>query len=294
MPETPLILYIDLQQGSRIDLEAAANASLAWTRTIKSIGRQIDPFFDWSVQLESTLPGSQKIKSYIVLPEKAELRGMIKGAIAVCLLFSFKVIAAWTIEQVLEFINGPDAPEEVKALSKEDVKELAAEIVVLLNHGVGAKESTQVFEALEEDRHVTGVGVSSKHENRPSRMISRSEFPDRNNLDKDNEAESRVVSERIDLTLIRPILTSESSRRWGFQSRYGVFGAPIHDQDFLDALASGSLNIPMAEGIRMIVDIEITEHKEGDLWRPVERVIKKVVEVIPPAMQSRMELDGPQ
>jgi hypothetical protein len=100
--------------------------------------------------------------------------------------------------------------------------------------------------------------------------------------------------DRTELILVRPILTSNSTRRWGFQTHYGSFGAPIHDTELLDKLAKGTLNIPMAEGITMVVDIAITEQREGQLWRPIERVITKVVSVSLPAEQVSLDLEGPQ
>lgn len=294
MSEISLTLYIDLEQGSRIDLDVLANAALAWSNLIKVSGQQVDPFTDWHVELESALPGSQKLKSIIRLPQNAETRGMIKGALLASILFVFKEAIAWGVSEVLEYLTGGDAPSEVQMLPESERQKLAEEIVLLLRGGQGAAEAKDVYKALKEDEKVQGVGVTANSSGRPSFVVGRSEFSSRTDDEKLDDKVERTKVETIELTLIRPVLTTDTSRRWGFQSSFGSFGAPIRDQSFLKTLSEGRLNVPMTQGIRMVVEIEITEEQVGAVWRPVDRVIIRVINVIPPPQQESFDLSGPQ
>ena len=281
-----------MDQDARIDLEAAAQASLAWANLIKTVGQQVDPFTEWHVELESSLPGSQKIRSIISLKTSAEKKAAIKGAIIASILFMFKEAFAWGVGEVLDYLRGPDAPEEAQSLSEEERRLLAEDIVRLLGSDAGRDEATAVYEALEKDEKVTGAGATSSPTGRPSVVVRRDQFPSRS-ADVEEPKAQRTSTDQVELILIRPVLTTDTSRRWGFQSRYGTFGAPIRDQKFLLALAEGRLEVPMSQGIRMIVELEITEEQDGGLWRPVDRVITRVIEVMPPPRQASL-LDDPE
>ncbi|MEX2520833.1 MAG: hypothetical protein WD969_16055 [Paracoccaceae bacterium] len=294
MTETALTLYVDLDQGSRISLEAAATASLAWASLIKSINHHVDPLSEWRVELESAIPGSQRIRSIIKLPDSAHARGVVQGAILASLIFIAKETVAWGVGEIMEYLSGPDAPEEVQKLSDTERNEIAETVVNKLRAGVGRKEATKVYEALKVDENVRGAGATASLTNRPSIVIPRDEFPSVAEVVEEEPKSERTTREQAELTLIRPILANDTSRRWGFLSRHGTFGASIRDQVFLDALAAGELNVPMAQGIRMLVEVEITEKFDGTVWMPVDRIITRVIEIIPPPRQVRLDLEGPQ
>lgn len=277
MPETEITLFVGLRQGTRIDLETAANASLAWAVLIKAVGQQVDPFTEWSVELESSLPGSLKIRSIIRLGSAAEKRGAIKGAVLVSLFFIFKEAASWGVSEILDYLTGPDAAPEARDLSEDDRQQIAKDVVSQLQRDAYRAEVANVYEALERDEKVTGAGATANPSGQPSIVIPRQNFPSRDTADEDDPKTQRIVTEEIDLLLIRPVLTTDTSRRWGFQSRYGTFGAPIRDQAFLSALAEGRLDVPMSQGIRMIVEIEITEEESNGIWKPTERIITRVI-----------------
>jgi hypothetical protein len=285
MTETQLTLYIDLQQGSRLDLEAAANAALAWSRLIKTVGQHVDPFITWKVELEGTRAGSIRLGSIIKLPDNAENRGMVKGAIFASVLFVFQSVGSWGIGKIMDWITGPDAPPEARSLSQEEMRLLAEEIVVLLENGVGRDDAAEVYHALEQDVDVTGVGVTSQRDRRPEVVIPRSSFPSRQVDAGKDEPKERVGIERTDLVVVKAVLANSPTRRWGFQSRLGAFGAPIRDAKFLSNLVAGRLNVPLRQGIIMDVDLETTERFEFGVWRPVERAVLAVHGITAPAAQ---------
>ena len=289
MAETALTLYVDLPQGTRLDLEAAANAALAWSRMIKAIGQHVDPFTEWKVELDSATPGSQKLRSFIRLQDRSEVRLLIIAAIGGALGFMLKEVAAWGIGEVMDYIKGPDAPAEVRSLSEEEVRALAEQIVVLLKQGVGQEEAKEVYDALEKDPDVSGAGATSARDKRPDVVVPRASFPGRPGPSEAKpESQERVLLEQMEAVLIRPLLTSSTTRRWSFQTRGGTFGAPVQDTKFLEDLLAGRLNVPLRQGIVMLLEVEITEEAFQGLWRIKDRVIKRVLEVKAPPVQTSL------
>jgi hypothetical protein len=288
MTETSITLYVELRQGARLDLESAANASLAWSRMIKAIGHSIDPMGDWDIELESSLPGSQKIRSYIKMKVGSDLRTLIVGAVGAALFFIAKEAVAWGVGEVLDYLRGPDAPAEVQSLSDEEVAAIAERIAVILQGSAGKTEAVEVYEALEADPDVTGAGAMNGERRKPDIIIPRAAFPSRHEPAGIAEPEERTVTERLDVILVRPVLAALTNRRWGFQTRSGSFGAPIQDERFLRDLVEGRLNVPLSQGIVMDVDLAVTEERIGGVWRPKERVVKRVYGIRKPLVQGRL------
>ncbi|MCC5956278.1 MAG: hypothetical protein JJU07_09250 [Natronohydrobacter sp.] len=297
MTEASITLYVELKQGSRLDLEAAANASLAWSRMIKAIGHSVDPMGDWTIELESSKPGSQKIKSFIKMKVGTDLRTLIIGAVGAALFFVLKESVAWGVGEVLDYLKGPEAPAEVQLLSDEEILDIAERIAAILQGSAGKEEAVEVYDALKSDPDVTGAGAMSGEGGRPTFIIPRESFPTKRELDDASEPEERIVTERIDVILVRPVLAALTNRRWGFQTRGGSFGAPIQDESFLRDLVEGRLDVPLSQGIVMNVDLAVTEEKIGGVWRPKERVVQRVHEIKRPYVQGglfdSLEKDDP-
>lgn len=58
MSETSLVLFIDLEPGTRIDLRVAANASIAWADLVEEVSFHFDPLNAPKIELERSQPGS--------------------------------------------------------------------------------------------------------------------------------------------------------------------------------------------------------------------------------------------
>lgn len=292
MRETAITLYVDLPQGARLDLEVAAHAALAWSRMIKTIGQHVDPFATWEVELESALPGSQKLRSILRLPENSDARNIVLGAIGADAVFLLKEAISWGVSEVMDYMKGPDGPAEVRALSEDEVRNLAQEIVSLLHSGVGQKEAAEVYDALEKDPDVTGAGATSARDRRPLVVVPRSHFPGPTSAENaEVGVPERASLEVMEATLLRPLLTASTTRRWGFQTRSGSFGAPIEDAKFLESLLAGRLNVPLRQGIVMVIEVEITEELVDGVWQIKDRVVRRVLDVKMPPVQTDL-LDG--
>lgn len=287
MSGASLVLFIDLQPQSRIDLRAAAKAAIAWADLVEEVGFHFDPLNAPKIELESSEPGSQKLKT-IINAITDDPKASIRTAIISALIFIGGTSLRWGWEQVLEYMSSPDAPQIDVRLSQEDKVEIAKEVARLLQTELGQEQAQDVYGALETDPNVTGAGVSGTTDRRPEIIVERSEFPKRRYAEQDEGSERRLHVERMDLVLVRAVLTEETTKRWGFESQRGKVSATIKDEKFLQRLAQGQLNIPMTQGIHFNVDLEITEVLVGEIWQVKGYSITKVHSVKPPPMQPRL------
>ncbi|KAF0677332.1 hypothetical protein [Profundibacterium mesophilum] len=291
MSQTSLVLFIDLKPDAKVDLRSAARAAIAWADTIERVGEYVDPFASPQVDLVSSEPGSQRIKA-LIRSISSDPKSDVRTAVIVAALFIAKVSVAWGWEQLLEFIKGPDAPESVQQLSEEEMVELAKQVAQAIRNEVGVKPARRVFQELNNDERVVGVGVTGRDGARPVHIVTKPDFPTQFTEEDGTESEQRVKVEEVELILLRAVLTTETTKRWGFRGPFGNFGASIKDQAFLDRLASGALNVPMREGIILKVLLETTEERKDDVWKPKEHVVQRVLHVSPPPYQPSV-LPGP-
>jgi len=289
MSSTSLVLFIDLEPKTRIDLRTVANAAIAWANLVEEVSFHFDPLSAPRIELESSVQGSQKLKTIISLI-RDDPKATIRTAVVSSLIFIGGTTVNWSWEQILEWMQGPDAPQIEVVLTQEDMQALAKEVAKALKDEIGKDEAVEVFGALEADENVTGAGVSGTTERRPLTVIERGEFPKRTIIRDADATERRIYLEKMDLVLLRAVLTDETDKRWGFSSSRGKFGATIKDESFLRRLASGALNIPLSKGIVLNVDLEVSEERDQEVWHVKEYTIIKVHSVQPPQTQSGFDL----
>lgn len=293
MSESSLVLFIDLQPNTRIDLRAAARAAIAWADMVEEVGAHLEPLTPPTITLEGANPGSQKLRT-VIQSMVGDPKAAIRTAIISALIFMAKDTVTWTWEQVLEWISGPDAPPESQSLSEADREALARDVVEALQRRIADEHSRRVYDELGRDAHVTGAGVSGQAEHRPQVVVPRQNFPANIYLVEERSVEKRERTEETNLVLFRPVLTKETNKRWGFTWQHGKIGATIKDDVFLERLATGDLQITMSEGIVFHVNLQIVEEREGDVWVVKEYSVLKVLDVRPPLKQDVFHLDGPE
>ncbi|WP_136634944.1 hypothetical protein [Pseudooceanicola onchidii] len=290
MSETPLVLFIDLKPDTRIDLKTAARAAIAWADTVESVGAFFDPAHPPTIDLVASEPGSQKLRG-IIKSITDDPQALIRTAIVSSIIYIVDTGGRWGLEQVLEYMKGPDAPQEVVSLSEEERTQIAKDVAAALEARLGEAPARRVFAELSNDDDVTGVGVTSRTDgNRPSIVVSRGEFPPEVFIIDHEGTEKRTRVEEVDLVLFRPVLTTETDKRWGFTWPYGKIGATIKDHEFLTNMAEGKLGIEMAQGIVLTVLLEISEERRESVWSVKEYSVQKVVKIRPHEKQERMDL----
>ncbi len=273
-----LSLYIALEPSRNMDLEAAAKAAIAFNSLIKEIAFVIDPFATVRVELKSGTEGSLSLNSVVrgvtgVLT-KERLAAIALGA---C-VFVGEQTASWAYAKFMDSIwESETAPPEDLELIMER----------LITAPSVQKEVRRLYQELQRDDAVTGVGICGEHDTKPGFIVPRSEFSERGLEVKETEAELvRYVTSVQSVTLVSPVLV-QGKRKWKFKQGKTEFGAPILDDRFLKRVLSGREPILMSDGITMKVKMTTKEHRlDGVVWEIVERSIDEVIEVILPPTQT--------
>ncbi|MGR9273186.1 hypothetical protein ACU8KI_01010 [Rhizobium leguminosarum] len=280
-------LYLDLKKGMKVDLATAARAALAFDAALKEIAFSIDPFATIRIELESGTEGSLSLNSIISAAklDQARLKAIAWGIAA----FFVADTASYTYEKVLDHLFAE--PEIHQSLSQAEIEDLAAAVVRIVESKATEKQVGKIYQELQRDEAVKGVGVSPKHGRRPTEIVPRSEFQKRGRIVEESEKTGQRSETTVQtLTLVSPVLVQGSARKWKFRSGKLEFGAPVKDRRFLDRVLSGREPVPMSDGIRMKVVLTVKEERKDDVWQIKDRIIDEVIEITPATEQTSLNL----
>ena len=284
----PLSIHLELERDTAADLVTVARASLALSDLIKRAALLADPQLDFRVELVSGTEGSLILNSRIRgLAEKAKDKRALITLVVLAALAIGGDIRSWSVSQILDWAKA-NIIETEAAPSSEEEEQLRSTITEAVTNQVAERISERFFSALESDHSIQAVGVSSSPNIKPAYFVERSEFPERSGqLESDLEETERTRFTETTLVLVAPIL-KPSKKMWRFIGETGEFSAEVHDSDFLDAIYSGSLEIPMVAGIQMDVELSIKEVREGPVWSPRKFVIERVRSYRAPGHQQKL------
>jgi hypothetical protein len=285
MQEGTISLYLDLRKGYRADLEVTAKGALAFAEMVRELTRNIEPGLEVQLDLQSGTEGSLYLNIIVRFVKKAldvdklSISTLI-GAAVIALLVD---VRSWGVGEVMNWLKGPEAPPVAKTLTEEEVRQVAAKIVTMLNAGVALNERQKVFGELSRDATIQGIGASGVHDYRPSEIIRREDFrpqqaPPLLMLEPPIPTGHRRSVTRERVTLISPVLM-QSDRKWRFQFRGAEISAAVRDRDFVDRVLQGQVGVRLKAGIQMDVDLEVSEEREGDEWHVRERRIVHVHDI---------------
>ena len=293
MTAAPVSLYLDLEKGQVADLDVVAHAALAWSAAIKESAFFLDPSIDIRVELASGTEGSLSLNAIIksvrdTLADKKTIRTIVLTSI----FWTLEQAGAWGIGQILDLMKADDAAPIVRDLSEEDKQDIADRVVGQLNGRVAQHQVQRIYREAERDPAIKGVGVTGKPGKKPSVIVPREAFARHAGHAeiKEETITKRVVPQSIRVTLIRPVLVEDSTRRWRFRVDQREFSASMKDQAFLQRLLSGSSSVPMVTGIQMDLDLETTEEFRGGVWVETQRDVVRVVRLVPPQRQLTLPL----
>lgn len=282
-------LYLDLKDGMKVDLATAARAALAFDAALKEIAFSLDPFATVRVELESGTEGSLSLNSIITAAklDETRLKAIARGIAA----FFAADTASYTYQKVLDhFVEEPEAHQ---SMSKEEIDQLATAVLRIVESKAAEKQVGRIYQELQRDEAVRGVGVSPKHDRRPAQIVPRSEFQSRGRVVEESEKMGERSETTVQvLTLVSPVLVQGSSRKWKFRSGKLEFGAPIKDQRFLDRVLSGRERVPMADGIRMKVVLTVKEEYKDGVWQIRDRTVNEVMEITSASEQGSLNLEA--
>lgn len=274
-------LYLDLESGSKVDIEVAARMALAWSSAIKEVGAHIAPDAILEIKLESGSEGSLSLNGLVKAAQRNLDPITLKVIVVTGVLFILKEGAAWGLGEVLDWMRGEDAIAITQGLSDDDIQSIAKRVASELAAKTGDNEVRLVFREAEKDKAIKGVGSKTASGKRPRLIVPRDEFQTRS-IDAqtvDDEIETRQNPRRLKLVIIRPVLKVDTKKVWRFQSGTGEIGAVVKDDGFLTRALTGEEAIPLREGVVLDVLLDVTETREGGsqgAWQPKSYAVKRV------------------
>lgn len=285
-----LSLYLDLRPGAKVDLAAAAKAALAFDIAVKEIAFFFEPGAQVRLELESGTEGSLSLNSLITAAglDQARLKAI---AWAVMTFFALETVS-YTYATILDAVSGD--PEITEHFSEKEIEDLATRIMKIMESKAAQRQVGKVYQELQRDDAVRGVGVSPKHGRKPDQIVPRAEFEKRGRVIQESEATGQRSETSVQqLTLLSPVLVRDSPRKWKFKMGKTEFGAPVKDSAFLDRVLSGREPVPMSEGISMKVKLAVKEVKVDGVWQIKDRVVEEVMDISRPPTQDSLALRLP-
>ena len=280
--QSPISLYLKLEQGARTDLVTVARIAIEFAMVVEEIAAQIYPDVVVSIEAVDATEGSFSWNSVIKLYRNAELRvlaGVAKHPKAAFLVayVAMRIMnnaADWSQEKIMDWLASSDAPAEVREIDADDRKALAEDIARELRNGAGKAPAGRLYREVRRDPQIEAIGISSRAGATPHSMVEKADF-ERYQRETAREGQRRTVTRKLETTLVSPVLI-EGDRRWKFRSAAGEFGAPMKDTDFLHKVLSGEEDIRLRAGLVMRVDLETTEEYQNGAWSIMGRQVTKV------------------
>lgn len=279
-----LVLHFETLPERYPDTVFAAQALLDWAQLVQSAMAALDPDIEVRLETVGVAPGSTRFPQLLKFIDKQagrvasawedypHLKSIVAGS----------AHTLWTAT-IAGGVSLAMMPEEQRVrLSEEDraiIQKVAEDPAV-------REASAQFYRHLERDRAITGVGVASDWNSRPTLIVPRSEFHDRSGLwvNDSQDVVQRSQRDEWNVVLLRPALLS-TPQSWQFMRDGLKFSAKMHDARFLAAIKDGRVPLTLQEGVMMHVVIEYDEVLIGQIWEPVANS-RRVVKVLSPVPTS--------
>jgi hypothetical protein len=288
MSSAPITLYLDLEPGQVADLEVVARASLAFAAAIKDLAYVIDPSLDLRIELESGTEGSLGLNNRLRnLRQKAGETITLAAVVGAIMGWFGEEVRHYGFEKLMAHITG----EDHQGFTPEQRKELEDIIAKSRDGKVAEQHVHRIYQELDRDPKIKGVGATQVQGEKPAVIVPRSEFHVRAGraAPREETISRRVRVEEVRVLLISPVLLP-GNRRWKLKSAQGEFGATIKDTDFINRVLSGTTNVRMKAGIEMNIELETVEEFRHGVWEVVERSVLHVNGLIEPPPQGDLLL----
>lgn len=291
--EEPVNLYLATEPGKAIKLETVARSSLEFVAALREAAYIVDPSLNLVVEIVSGTPASLSLNSILKslgIADKHQRLSLIAIAATAALWLTAET-ASWGFQQILSHFT---PLFEQHHLSEADREDIAKKIAQILGNQAPGTHIRGMFQVLDEDPNVAGLGVSQTHGARPTTVVPRSEFRARSSAPAPSveNRPDRVITERETVVLISPVLIEDTKRKWKFRGKYGEFSADIKDRSFLDSITHGRIAIRMVSNITFDVDLQSKWTYIEGVWT-VERSVLRVHGYQLPGMQLDLRLGPP-
>jgi len=288
MSTAPISLYIDLEPGDVADLEVVARASLAFAAAVKDLAYVVDPSLDIRIELLSGTEGSLDLNAILRnLKSKAGETFTLAAIVGAVMGWFGDEVRHYGFEKLMAHITG----EDHQGFTQEQQKELEEMLAKSRDGKVAEQHVQRIYQELDRDPKIKGVGATPDRGVKPSVIVPRSEFHARAGraAPREETISRRVRLEDVQVLLISPVLLP-GNRRWKLKSAQGEFGAAIKDTDFINRVLAGTTNVRMKAGIEMNVELETVEEFHHGVWEVQERSVLHVNGLVEPPTQGDLLL----
>lgn len=274
----PLVLYLDLEENSFIELETSYKIEKAFEAALKELLFIIDPSAELKICLVSVTEGSISFNTLlrIINQKNKDVNLDLKSIVYACMVWFALQTAAHTYDKILDYITSSPAHIE---LTKEQKNYIANRVACIIEKRIAHQQVQLIYRAAHADKAIKAIGSTRTFGSRPNELVPRSEFPFRAGMtDEVVHGASRTRHTEEIATLVSPVLLHDTNRKWRFRGEHGEYGASIKDEDFLNKAVNGALGMHMVEGIQFFVQMEIKEEFKDDVWQIKDRFIKKIMQ----------------
>jgi hypothetical protein len=284
MADPDVTLRFDVKPGEVPNAENVIRALAAYIDILKAAGKAIDPGSVMEVGLAGVEDGSDIFKLTLRRCESAashlaggmkEYPHLSKVAITLGGLIATSVVVV-AIENALS---------DDTLLSDEQMHVFEENNRLLRESTELRRREMEFYGILQEEPAYDAIEFIRPYGDQVPHRVPRSEFAERSGIWGDQsevieDPTTRPASAVWDVILIKPTLVPEP-RRWRF-ARDGIeFSALMGDRNFLEALHAQTLQVTLAEGIKMRIKVEYRETHDGENWIP-ERGSHRIVAVLDP------------
>jgi hypothetical protein len=289
-------IYLKIAPDSTVDFKTISTLLGAIDSAVSEISFVLDPQTEVNIGLRAGEEGSLDLRSIIRLasPSRDDLKSAAKTLATVILTLIGQNYANDFIDLFQAHVNGTETETEtLQNLTIDELKEILREVE--RNESV-RQYRREMYKALDEDQAVTAIGAY-RGPKRPEQLplIPRQHFAELWTPPSEPEAEqekTRSSTKQVDLLVISPVLSDKKGRRWKFALDGFEFGAPVEDTEFTISLNSGTVEVPMRMGVIMTADLRIDETWNGTNWEISNRTVERVISIIAPPSQGRLDLSG--
>lgn len=282
-----IVLKFEIADGAIPDAENVARALIAYIDMLKVANSVLDPGSRLEVGLAGVEHGSDVFR--LVLQRLEGHAETIKAGMEdfplvskAAMMLAGSIVGTLFVIGVTELVTpDPRIPDDQMAVF-EDQRRLLEQSVEL------QREQNRFFGILHDEPAIDRLDVLRGFDRSVVFSVPQEDFASRSGLwtGEDDVTDTRTVQTRTatwDVVLIKPVLVAEP-RRWMFVRDGIEFSARMDDKLFLDAINQHTLTVPLAEGIRMRIEVKYREEFDGNAWLPVKGThrVSQVLEPLPP------------
>ncbi|MFA9479720.1 hypothetical protein ACERK3_15645 [Phycisphaerales bacterium AB-hyl4] len=257
-----LVIHFDTE-NRRINAYTLASVLVSIADAAKAANLDLNPGYDVEVVVEAIGPGSFRAKISTLHSKVGNLfsRQNFKAIV-------LGVISSFIYQQVFSVNDGVKVTVNTDEVVIEQGDDRVIVPRVVYESTQQAERNPQfrgavarTFETLRADEGIRGIGFVADIDSPPPSVLLRREAIEKISLDGDIVPDTRPITERCMLQIVKAIL-DRGRRKWEFMWRGVKISAPISDPEFYDRFFAHKITI--APGDFLDVNLKIVQAKDPE------------------------------